>query len=150
MRIGELAKAANVGVETVRFYERKGFIEQPPKPEFGGFRSYRREDVRRIQFIRRAQTLGFSLKEIEELLALSTDPSGDCSIVREQAERKRDDVDTKIAQLENIRASLDQLISACPGKGATTQCTILDAFSSDEMPSMAEEPSLQQTMKEML
>ena len=132
MRIGELARAASVGVETVRFYERKGFIKQPLKPADGGFRSYTEDDVERIRFVRQAQTLGFSLKEIKELLSLGADPDGDCAAVREQAEKKRDDVDAKMAQLMNIRASLDRLIDACPGKGATEFCTILSAFSTGE------------------
>ncbi len=132
MRIGEVATAAGVGVETIRFYERKGLIKQPPKPANGGFRSYPKDTVARIRFVRKAQQLGFSLKEIEELLSLVSNPSSDCATVREQATRKRQDVDAKIAQLLSIRASLDQLIQSCPGKGALTQCSILDAFGAEE------------------
>jgi len=141
MRIGELAREASVGVETVRFYERKGFIDQPLKPADGGFRSYTKDDVERIRFVRQAQTLGFSLKEIQELLSLGADPDGDCAAVREQAEKKREDVDAKMAQLMNIRASLDQLIEACPGKGATEFCTILGAFSTGEPQAQIVKPS---------
>ena len=88
MRIGKLAEKAGVGVETVRFYERRGLIDQPLKPQSYGFRSYPKELVQRIRFIRHAQTLGFTLTEIEELLALRTDPATDCSDVRDRATAK--------------------------------------------------------------
>jgi len=79
MRISDAAKAAGVGVETIRFYERKGLVAQPKKPILGGgFRSYSRETVERIRFIRQAQEIGFSLKEIKELLSLRVDPDADC------------------------------------------------------------------------
>ena len=85
--ISKAAKNAGVGVETIRFYERKGLIEQPPKPFGPGFREYPEEVVRRIRFIRQAQDIGFSLREIAELLSLRADPSADCSDVREQGPR---------------------------------------------------------------
>jgi MerR family mercuric resistance operon transcriptional regulator len=79
MRISEAARAAAVGVETVRYYERRGLIERPPRPATGGYRSYPPDTVQRILFIRQAQGLGFTLSEIEELLALRADPSADCA-----------------------------------------------------------------------
>ena len=93
MRIGEAANAANVGVETIRFYERKGLINQPLRPVDGGFRTYPRDTVSRIRFIREAQELGFSLYEIEELLSLKSDPGSDCGSVRDRALKKRREVD---------------------------------------------------------
>ena len=125
MRIGKLAEKAGVGVETVRFYERRGLIDQPLKPQSYGFRSYPKELVQRIRFIRHAQTLGFTLTEIEELLALRTDPAPDCSDVRDRATAKRAEVAEKIAALKEIQGALDRLIRACPGKGATQACSIL-------------------------
>ena len=89
MTISRAATRAGVGVETIRFYERRGLIRQPLKPRNGGYRSYDDEAVARIRFIRQAQELGFSLREIEELLALRTDLHADCADVRMQAVAKR-------------------------------------------------------------
>jgi Hg(II)-responsive transcriptional regulator len=132
MKISSVAKKASVGVETVRFYERKALITQPPKPSNGGFRSYPDETVERVRFIRQAQSLGFSLKEIGELLALKAEPSADCGDIRERALVKREAVDRKIEQLAHIRDALDDLIAACPGRGALRSCSILGALYNDE------------------
>jgi DNA-binding transcriptional MerR regulator/copper chaperone CopZ len=137
MTIARAAEQAGVGVETIRFYERKGLIEQPLRPRDGGYREYDRETVARIHFIRQAQELGFSLREIGELLALRTDPNADCSDVRLQAVTKRRDVDGKIAQLEDIRSALDVLIARCPGGGDLSACTIMDALNDRETVSAA-------------
>ena len=126
MRIGEAAQKAGVGVETIRFYERKGLIEQPPKTVGAGFRVYPEEAVKRIRFIRQAQQIGFSLREITELLALRADPAADCSAVREQAVAKLQQVWRKVEQLREIGAALESLIAACPGHGALEACSILD------------------------
>ncbi len=127
MTIGRLARAAGVGVETVRFYERKGLIRQPPRPETG-FRTYDDEAARRIRFIRQGQELGFSLREIGELMALRADPSADSSDVRDRAVAKLDEVDRKMRELGRIRAALEDLIAACPGRGALRKCSILQAL----------------------
>lgn len=134
MRIGQLASTAGVGIETVRFYERKGLINQPLKPQNGAFRSYSKETAARVQFIRQAQDLGFSLREIEELLSLRSDPATDCADVRERALIKRDEVNEKIKYLMRIRKSLDALVSACPGKGAAEFCSILAAMEPGKRP----------------
>ncbi len=129
MRISIVAKWARVGVETVRFYEREGLIAQPPKPANGGFRSYPSEIVRRIRFIRQAQGLGFSLKEIDELLSLKADPATDCGEVRSRAQAKLEEVNRKIARLNAIQSALQDLILACPGQGLAVRCcSILEAL----------------------
>ncbi len=130
MRISVVAKNTGVGVETVRFYERQGLIAQPPRPSDGGFRSYPPEVLERIRFIRQAQSLGFSLKEIDELLSLRADPSADCGDVRQRAQSKLEEVDAKIASLTAIRSALRGLIDACPGEGAARFCSILDSLES--------------------
>ncbi len=127
MTIARAASAAGVGIETIRFYERRGLIAQPRRPA-SGFREYDPDAVARIRFIRQAQELGFSLREIEELLGLRADPNANCAEVRAQAIAKRDEVEQKIAQLEGIRAALDTLVASCPGSGALRACTILDAM----------------------
>lgn len=129
MTISRAANEAGVGVETIRFYERKGLIEQPLRPN-GGYREYDRETVERIRFIQQAQNLGFTLREIAELLALRMDSAADCADVREQAVAKRAEVARKIAQLTEIRAALDAVIATCPGGGSLNSCTIMEALSS--------------------
>ncbi len=126
--ISKAARKAGVGVETIRFYERKGLIAQPPKPTFGGYRVYPAETIERIKFIREGQELGFSLREIDELLSLRADPSSDCGDVRERAQRKLGEVNDKIAQLERIRTGLERVIAACPGEGALRACSIMAAI----------------------
>lgn len=132
MRISEVAKAADVGVETVRFYERRGLIEQPKKPVNGGFRFYPEQVAVEIRFIRQAQELGFSLGEIEDLLSLKSEPDTDCSEIRHRALSKREDVDIKIKRLRRIRGTLTKLIDACPGEGALESCSIIDAMGPNE------------------
>lgn len=127
LTIGRLARASGVGVETVRFYERVGLVSRPRRPQ-QGFRAYPADTVARIRFIRHAQGLGFTLREVKDLLSLRTDPNADCAVVRQRAEAKRNDVTARIERLDEIRRALDTLIAACPGKGQITACTILDAF----------------------
>lgn len=133
MRIGEVAQKAGVGVETIRFYERKGLIEKPRKPADGGYRSYSSETVSGVRFIREAQCLGFSLNEIEELLMLRADPETDCVDVRERAQAKLDEVNDKIVRLSEIQSVLENLIQKCRGEGpASSSCPILDALNPDD------------------
>src|SRR3546814_5293952 len=97
--IGRAAKAANISVETIRFYERRGLIAQPRKPAGGGAREYDEDAVARIRFVRQAQDIGFSLREIGELLSLRADPGADCAAVRARAMERRDEVQAKLDQL---------------------------------------------------
>ena len=128
LTISKAAGEAGVGVETIRFYERQGLIEQPPRPAGSGVRRYSPETVERIRFIKEAQQIGFSLREVQDLLALRADPSADCSDVREQAVAKRTEVRRKIDQLQQIEAALETLIAACPGRGGMQACSIMDAL----------------------
>jgi MerR family copper efflux transcriptional regulator len=127
LTIGKAAREAGVGVETIRFYERQGLIEQPPRPH-RGVRRYSDEAVSRIRFIKKAQQLGFTLREIHELLALRADPDADCSQLREEAVAKLQNVRQKIEQLQQIGAALETLINACPGQGGLQACSILEAL----------------------
>lgn len=125
--IGRLARAAGVGIETIRFYERQRLLARPRQPE-RGFRRYPEDAVQRIRFIRQAQALGFTLREIHELLTLRADPSVDCADVLQRATVKRQDVDSKIDQLQRMREALDRLIAACPRHGSVGDCSILEAM----------------------
>lgn len=131
--ISRAAEEAGVGVETIRFYERKGLIEQPLKPRGGGYRVYSEKAVERIRFIRQAQELGFSLREIDELLSLRADPDTDCADVRAQASAKLEEVERKMTRLRRIRSALNELIATCPKQGpAAGRCTILEELSSQK------------------
>ena len=126
MTIGKAAREAGVNIETIRFYERRGLIERPPKGN--GYRVYSSEEVARIRFIKEAQQIGFSLSEAGDLLALRADPAADCSEVRRQAAARLHQVHQKIEQLQAVNSALETLIAACPGQGALQACSILDAL----------------------
>jgi MerR family mercuric resistance operon transcriptional regulator len=131
LTIGEVAKAAQIGVETVRFYEREGLIAEPPRRR-SGYRQYPPDTVRRLRFIRRAKELGFTLKEIGELLDLRVAPARSCADVRALASAKIADVEAKLGDLARIQAALEKLARACRGKGPTSECPILDALDAQE------------------
>lgn len=126
--IGTAAKVAGVGVETIRFYERRGLIEQPPRPGGSGQRQYSTSVIQRIRFIRNAQEVGFSLREVQELLSLRSDPSADCDDVRRRAAAKVAEIESKIARLENMRAALGQVVATCPRQGELSACTMIEAL----------------------
>ncbi len=125
--VGQLAKRAGVGVPTIRFYERRGLLSSPGR-NGSGYRQFPADDVRRVQFIRQAQQLGFSLREVEELLSLSTNPRKSCRHVRQRAAEKVSDIDSRIARLTRMRAALINLMEQCPAEGPTRDCPILMAM----------------------
>ena len=127
LTIGKAARVAGVNVETIRFYERRHLIPQPAKPR-DGYRLYTLELVERIRFIRKAQEIGFSLREIGELLSLNEAPAGDCGKVRARAEATVAQVDGKIAELKRVRAALKKVIGSCQRRRALSGCTFLEAL----------------------
>jgi MerR family copper efflux transcriptional regulator len=127
MTIGRLARRAGVGVETVRFYEREGLIEQPPR-EGSGWRQYPEDVVSRLRFIRRAQEVGFSLKEIDELISLRLDPFADSAEVKARAEGKIEEIEDKIRDLQGMKDALVRLAGACSGEGSVQECPILETL----------------------
>ena len=127
LRTSDVAKQANVNLETIRFYERKGLLPKPPRTA-SGYRTFPPEMVRRVHFIKRTQDLGFSLKEIKELLALRHDPGTTCCDVRRRAEEKLAQIDAKVRDLQRMKKTLTRLTAACPGRGATTTCPILESL----------------------
>ena len=132
LTIGTLAKNAGVGVETVRFYERQGLLRRPVRPR-AGYRAYSEDTIGRIRFIRNAQALGFSLQEVKEMLALRVTAGTSCAALRSRATAKVADVNRRIADLERIRAALEMLVAACPGRGALTRCTILQTLDAHDI-----------------
>jgi len=127
LTIGRLAKAAGVGVETVRFYERQGLLAEPERRS-SGYRTYGEAAIARLQFIRRAKELGFTLNEIKSLLELRRDPGSTAADVRHQARQKIDEIDEKLRSLQQIRAALMRLVDECHGHGPLSECPIVDAM----------------------
>jgi Hg(II)-responsive transcriptional regulator len=127
MTIGKVAKCAGVGVETIRFYEREGLIEQPHRRD-SGYRAYPAETVDRVRFVRRAKELGFSLEEIKELLALRIAPGTTCGQIKKRAEAKIGDIEDRIRGLQRMKQALRKLAVACGGNGSVSECPILDAL----------------------
>ena len=123
LTIGRLAAGGGVGVETVRFYQRRGLLDTPTRE--GGIRRYGPEDLRRLRFIRQAQAAGFSLEEIRELLAL--DAGEDRSRARALARVRIEALDARIAELGRARDSLRRLAAEC-GEGGRGPCPILASF----------------------
>jgi DNA-binding transcriptional MerR regulator/copper chaperone CopZ len=128
LTIGELARAGGVGVETIRFYERRGLIEQPVRPP-RGFRTYPRGALERLAFVREAQELGFTLREVSDLLALNAAPGTDCAAVRGRAAAKLGQLEARLARLGRMRAALSGLLARCPGRGKLAKCSIVGALS---------------------
>ena len=129
--IGEVAKRAGIGIDTVRYYERSQVL---PKPERrpSGYRQYDTTDVQRLSFIRHAKELGFKLDEIRELLALSTDRERGVGGIKARAVSRLADLDARITEMQRIRRGLQVLIEACPGHGKLETCPILGALTRKE------------------
>lgn len=128
LTIGVLAKSAGVNVETIRYYHRRGLLQEPSKPG-GGFRHYPQESVKRVRFIKRAQTLGFTLEEIQGLLAL--DQRKACRETREIAAHKLDLIEQKIAGLSKMKKSLARLVRSCDASAAGAPCPIIHVLADD-------------------
>lgn len=128
LTIGRLARAAGVNVETVRYYQRVGLVSEPPKPS-EGFRRYPPETVGRLQFIKRAQRLGFTLQEIADLLEFG---EGQCRDMRTRAEIKRDQIIDQIHDLEALKATLDDLIRRCHAGQNKPHCPMVQTLAGQD------------------
>ena len=127
LTIGKVARRADVGIETVRFYEREGLIDAPPRGP-SGYRHYPESVIQRLLFIRRAKELGFTLNEIKELLSLRLDPETTCADVKQRAETKIADIEDKLRSLRRMRKALIKLTESCLGSGPAEECPILEAL----------------------
>ena len=126
--IGQLARTANVGVETIRFYERNGLLGEPTRRS-SGYRVYDQQAVARLNFIRRAKQLGFTLAEIKELLAFHRDPNATRADVKGAAVAKISDIGERIRDLQRMQAALEKLASHCHGDDqSAANCPILEAL----------------------
>jgi len=131
LRIGEVAKQADVNIQTLRYYERCGVLEKPERTT-SGYRSYPAETVRLIRFIKRAQSLGFTLSEIEGLITLREARGRRRSEIRSLAEAKICDIDRKLNQLQAMRDALQTLVESCACRDGRLACPILEALDEAE------------------
>ncbi len=127
LTIGHLAREAGVNLETVRYYERQGLLAKPPRSA-SGYRLFPSDTARRLRFIRRTQQLGFSLKEIRELLSLRVSRRTTSADIRTRAEAKLVDIEAKIKSLESMKKTLRKLTRVCDGRSPVAQCPILESL----------------------
>jgi MerR family transcriptional regulator, copper efflux regulator len=127
LTIGQVARAANVHVETLRYYERRGLVPRPPRnPSL--YRRYPEETVPRVRFVKHAQGLGFSLREIRDLLSMRASPKARCADVKRRAKAKIDEIEAKIGALTGMRRALARLVAECDGKLPASACPILESL----------------------
>jgi len=131
LKVGEVARRAAVNVQTIYFYEREGLLPRPPRTA-SNYRMYSEDTVRRVRFIKRAQELGFALRDIKELLSLRATPGTRCAGIRQRAMAELRDIDEKIGTLQAMRNALTKLIGECAGRRPITACPILEALDSED------------------
>ena len=127
---GELASRGGVNLATIRFYERRGLLPKPPRTA-SGYRVFPGESVQRIRFIKHAQSLGFSLEEVRELLGLWLDTHTKCSDVRQRAEQKITQIEDKIKALHAVKKALGGLVAVCSCRGTDEHCPLLETLQAD-------------------
>ncbi len=131
LTIGKLAKRADVSIDSIRFYERRGLIAEPVRTE-SNYRIYQREVTSQLRFIKRAQQLGFSLSEVKELLAFRNDPHATKADVKQKTEEKIADIKGRIEDLTRMLTALEQLDASCDGCGPSTECPILKSLAEND------------------
>lgn len=131
LTIGELAKRGGVNLETIRYYEKQSLIQKPPRLS-SGYRSFPADAVNRVRFIKQAQELGFSLKEVKELLDLQINPDATGADVRQRAEAKLANIEEKMKILRAMKKSLTNLTAACNGKSSINDCPIMKRLNSNK------------------
>src|SRR5438477_6295811 len=127
LTIGHLAKKSGLNLETVRYYERRGLLPKPPRSA-SGYRLFPGDAARRLRFIQRAKELGFSLREIQELLCLRVAAATKRTEIRARAEAKITDIEARIRSLESIKKTLRKLTKSCGGCGPVAACPILESL----------------------
>lgn len=125
--ISQVAEISDMSKETLRYYESIGLITAPARSE-GGYRKYNEETIDRLRFIKHSQEIGFTLKEIAELLSLSNKPKTLSLPVREMVKRKLDEVNAKIKEFEKIRVNLEELLTKCNGTASIAECPIIESL----------------------
>lgn len=132
LTIGRLAQLGGVNLETIRYYERRGLLPKPARTA-AGYRQFPPDSARRLRFIKRAQELGFSLDEIRDLLMLGAAPRQNRSTIRARAEAKIDDINRKVAALNAMKRTLDDLVNQCERCGSSIDCPIVASLDQDDL-----------------
>jgi MerR family mercuric resistance operon transcriptional regulator len=132
MQIGKAAARAGVNIQTLRYYERRGLLPKPVRSGASNYRLYTDETVRQVRFVKDAQSIGFALREIRELIALRTGSSDVCTDLRERAMVKIAEIDDKIRNLNAMREVLAKLVETCPGSGSDDSCPTLGKLEQQE------------------
>lgn len=131
LRSSTLAERGGVNLQTIRYYEREGLLPKPPRLK-SGYRMFPETAVQRVRFIKRAQELGFQLSEVRQLLSIQIDPAKECSDVQRLAKAKVEDIEARIRTLQSMRRVLSNLADACPGRGPSSECPILESMEAKE------------------
>jgi MerR family copper efflux transcriptional regulator len=140
LTISQAARLADIGVETVRFYERQGLLREPDRTG-SGYRQYNEADVRRLSFIRRAKALGFSLREIKDLIALTEGRHASAAEVKTMAQDKVERLQEQIRDLQKIEKALKALVHECSGAGPASCCPILNAMTLESIGETPAQPA---------
>jgi len=130
LTIGQVGKRTKVNIETIRYYEHLGILPKPNRNPNSGYRQYKENTIERLNFIKHAKELGFSLNEIKSLFALRMNSNSTCGDVKKRAEMKITDIEEKIKTLQKMNKALKKLVTQCRGKGPVGECPVIDAFSS--------------------
>jgi Cu(I)-responsive transcriptional regulator len=130
LNIGQVAKQTGVTVEAIRFYEKQNLIATPQRSQ-SGYRQYPLETIKRVRFIQHAKDAGFTLRDVGELLALRREPGTSCTDIKLCTLKKIEEVDKKISDLNKIRDALSRMIMKCSGRGALSECPILEELELD-------------------
>ena len=138
MQIGMVAKQCGIGVETVRYYERQGLISEPLRSE-SGYRQYSEIVLKQIKFVQFSKSVGFSLRDIRELLKLRSNPGEACQKARNKLLDKVDEIQQKITTLEKMKATLIPFIDQCQANGKLSECSVLQTFENDIFTTNAEQ-----------
>jgi DNA-binding transcriptional MerR regulator len=131
MRIGEVAARTDVSIQTLRYYERRGLLPALPR-ERSGYRRYNSDALRRVRFIRRAQDLGFTLREISDLLRLWADSARSCGAVEKRATLALARIDRKARDLKRMRSALAQYVTACRNRHSLVECPLLEVLGAND------------------
>ncbi len=129
LTIGQVARRAEIGIETIRFYERKGLIDEPER-KASGYRQYKDDVILRLAFIQQTKTLGFSLNEIRDLLSIRASSGSVTKEIKQLAGVKLDEIKIKIKVLRRMQRTLTDLVQRCPGEGSESDCPILQTLHS--------------------
>jgi len=127
MTIGQVARKTGVSVETIRYYEKEGLLTEPERSP-SGYRQYPAESIKRVLFIQRAKEVGFTLKEINDLLSLQSRPEACCGDILDRATMKVEQIDAKIHELQRMKHALQELTIECVSDNGLDDCPILDAL----------------------